>query len=104
MLKRPNITRHFRVSHSERGERGGGGMPPAPPSKPMKSPQLKNKPPALKSEVPFQEIIPTKNPYKSETVIKTCVLIIKQQWKKMAEIPQEHDFLTWSIQNFLRKV
>ena len=28
----------------------------------------------------------------------------KQHWKKIAEIPQKHDFLTWSIQNFERKV
>ena len=26
-----------------------------------------------------------------------CVPIIKQHWEKMAEIPQEHDFLTWVI-------
>ena len=24
--------------------------------------------------------------------------------KKMAEIPQKHDFLTWGIQTFVRKV
>ena len=45
----------------------------------MKAPQLKNKPPH-------------------------CLLLIKQHWKKMAEIPQKRDFLTWSIQNFIRKV
>ena len=50
-------------------------------------------------------MIPRKNnPKKSETVINTCVSLIKQHWKKMAEIPQKHDFLTWSIQNFIRKV
>ena len=38
-----------------------------------------------------------------ETVINTCVSIIKQIWKKMAEIPQEYDFITWSIENFARK-
>ena len=38
-----------------------------------------------------------------ETVINTYVSLIKQHWKKMAEIPQECDFLTWSIQNFVRK-
>ena len=37
-----------------------------------------------------------------EAVINTCVSII--EWKKMAEIPQEYHFLTWSIQNFERKV
>ena len=25
-------------------------------------------------------------------------------WKKIAEIPQESDFITWSIQNFVRKM
>ena len=44
------------------------------------------------------------NPQKSETVINTCVLLIKQDWKRMTEIPQKRDFLTWSIQNFIRKV
>ena len=45
------------------------------------------------------------NPEKSETVINNnCVLLLKQHWKKMAEIPQKRDFLTWSIQNFVRKV
>ena len=39
-----------------------------------------------------------------ETVINTYVSLIKQHWKKMAEIPQECDFLTWSIQSFARKV
>ena len=45
------------------------------------------------------------NPEKSETVINNnCVLLLKQHWKKMAEILQKRDFLTWSIQNFVRKV
>ena len=52
----------------------------------------------------FQEMIPRKTPEKSETLINTCVSIIKQPWKKMAEIPQEHDFLIWGIQTFVRKV
>ena len=43
------------------------------------------------------------NPEKSGTVINTCVSIIKQHWKKMAKIPQEHDFLTWGIQTFVRQ-
>ena len=34
---------------------------------------------------------------KIETVIITCVSLIKQHWKKMAEIQQKCDFLTWSI-------
>ena len=39
-----------------------------------------------------------------ESAINTCVSIIKQHWKKMAEVPQERDFLTWSIQNLVGKV
>ena len=46
-------------------------------------------------------MIPKKNK-KLEAVINTCVSII--EWKMMAEIPQEYDFLTCSIQNFQRKV
>ena len=34
--------------------------------------------------------------------MNTCISIIKQHWKKIAEIQQEHDFLIWSIQNFVR--
>ena len=45
-----------------------------------------------------------KKPEKSATVINNCVSIMKQHWKMMAEIPQERDFLTWSLQNFVRKV
>ena len=61
--------------------------------------------PQLKNEAPFQEVIPrTKKSEKSETAINTCVSLIKQHWKKLVEIPQKHDFLTWSIQIFLRKV
>ena len=41
---------------------------------------------------------------KTETVINTCVVsLIKQQWENMSEMPQKRDFLTWSMQNFLRK-
>ena len=54
----------------------------------------------LKSEAPLQEIIPRK----IGNCHHTCVSIIKQHWKKRVEIPKEHDFLTWSIQNFVRKV
>ena len=49
-------------------------------------------------------MIPRKNTKKLETVINTCASRKKQHWKQMAEIPQKHDFLTWSIQNFVRKV
>ena len=58
----------------------------------------------MKSEAPFQEMIPGKTPEKSETVSNTFVSIIKQNWKKMAEIPQEHDILTWGIQTLVRKM
>ena len=34
----------------------------------------------------------------------TCVSIIKQHWKKKADILQESHIITWSIQNFVRKV
>ena len=49
-------------------------------------------------------MIPRKSQKKSVIVINTCVSIVKQNWKKMAEIPQEHDILTWGIQAFERKV
>ena len=29
---------------------------------------------------------------------------MKQHWKKMAEIPQECDFITWSNLNFVQKL
>ena len=32
------------------------------------------------------------------------MFLIKQHWKRVKEIPQEHDFLTCSIQNLVRKV
>ena len=67
--------------------------PPPPPS-----------PPSLKRKAPFQENIPTKKPKKLETVINTCVSLIKQRWRKIVEIPQKCCFLNWSIQNFVRKV
>ena len=102
-----------------------GGTPPPPPilwvflkismktdapPPPMEHPPLKNEAPqtekqspTLKSETSSRKWFLGKNLEKSETVIDTCVSIIKQHWKKMVEIPQEHDFLTWSIQNFVRK-
>ena len=67
--------------------------------------QLKNNRSPLKNEVPFQETIPwKKKSKKSETVINTCVSLIKQHWKKMAAISQKRNLLTWSIQRFIRKV
>ena len=71
---------------------------------PGATPPLKNEAPPLKGEAPFQVMIPRKNPEKLESVINTCISIIKQHWEKMAEIPQEHNFLTWGIQTFVRKV
>ena len=44
-------------------------------------------------------MIPRKK--KLETIINTCVSLIKEHWKKMAEIPQKRNFLPWSIQNFV---
>ena len=57
----------------------------------------------LKNESPSRKWFLEKNLEKSETDIKTCVSIIKQHWKKMVEIPQECDFFTWNIQNFVKK-
>ena len=59
-------------------------------------------PPLLESKAHFQELI--KKTPKSETIIDNCVSLIKRHWKKITEIPQTRDFLTWSIQNFIRKV
>ena len=108
----------FRVSHS------GGVAPPSydffsksphqnqcpswgtpPPLHVKMKPQLKiNPPPYWKVKPPSRKWFLEKKPKKSETVINICVSIIKQHWKKMAEIPQECNFFTWSIQNFVRKV
>ena len=89
-----------------------GGVPPSKPMpqwgtshlKMKPPPHVKNNPSPLKSEAPSQEMIPRKDSEKQETVINTCLSIIKQHWRKKAEIPQEHDFLTWGIQTFVRKV
>ena len=58
---------------------------------PMGQPQLKN-------EVPSRKQFLEKKGKKLETAINTDVSLIKQHWKKMAEIPQKHDFFIWSIQ------
>ena len=68
-----------------------------PPTSEKQTPHWKVKPPSGKR---FLEKIPQK----SETVINTYVSIIKQHRKKMAGIPQESDFVTWSIQKFVRNV
>ena len=57
----------------------------------------------MKSKAAFKEMIPRRKTQKSETVINTGVSLIKQHWKKVAEIPQKRNFLTWSIQNFVRR-
>ena len=57
-----------------------------------------------KNEAPFMKIIPRKKPKKSETVINTCVSLIKRYQQKMGEIPHKHDFLTWNILKFIRKI
>ena len=49
-------------------------------------------------------MIPRKKPKRLETIINTCVSLIKQHWRKMLEVPQKSDFLTWSIQNFVGNV
>ena len=75
-------------------------------------PPLKNDPPLLtekqttplKSEAPSKKWFLEKNTKKLESVINTCVSIIKQHWKKMAKIPEESDSLAWSMQNVARKV
>ena len=56
-------------------------------------------------KLPSRKLFIEKNLEKSETVSYVIgVSIIKQHWKKMVEIPQEREFLTWSIQKFVRKV
>ena len=83
-----------------------------PSTKPPPPLHLTMKPPSTrKTNPPFEKRSSLqgnnsqkKNPEKLESAINTCVSIIKQHWKKMAEVPQERDFLTWSIQNFVGKV
>ena len=74
-------------------------------------PHLKIKAPNLRNNLPYWKVKSTSRIWflekyfeKSETVIDTCVSIIKQYWKKTAEIPQECDFITWSNRNFVQKV
>ena len=113
-----------RVSHS--GGVWGAPSPPSydyfnPPSKPMAPPAMghphvKMKPPPPPPPLSEKQSTLTrwtplpgndcqkKNPEKLETIINTCASIIKQHWKKVAEILQERDFFTCSIQNLVRKV
>ena len=96
-----------RVSHSV-------GVTP-PPSKLIPqwgAPHLKMKPPIWKINSPYWKVrSPSRKWFLEKNkknwkllLIYTCVSIIKQHWKKMGEIPQECDFLTWSIQNIVKKV
>ena len=39
-------------------------------------------------------MIPRKKTKKFGTVINTCVSLIKQDWKKMVEVPQKHDLIS----------
>ena len=98
---------NLRVSHSGGGGQGGGAPFPScnfflnhpPPPHQNRCPPLKNEAIPIcktttvpwKSEVSFQKMIPKKTSEKSETLINTCVSIIKQHWKKIVEITQEYD-------------
>ena len=102
--------KHTRVSHR------GAPPPPSPPppsynffSTPSPSSiktdvTLKNEAPHWKEKPSSRKWFLEKNPGKSETVNNNCLSVLKQHRKKMAEILQEYDFLTCSIQNFVRKV
>ena len=48
-------------------------------------------------------MIPRKKSKKPKTGINTSISLIKEHWIKVADIPQKRNFLTWSIQNFVRK-
>ena len=49
-------------------------------------------------------MIPRGKPEKSKIANNTGASLLEQHWKKMAGITQKLDFLTWSIQNFIKKV
>ena len=78
--------------------------PHSPPHLTIKPPIWETTSPHWKVKPPSRKWFLEKIQKKSETVINTCTWIIKQHWKKIAEIPQESDFITWSIKNFVRKV
>ena len=59
--------------------------------------------PPIKNEATFQKMIPRKKNSKNLKLSLILVFHSKTTLEK-EEIPQKHDFLTWSIQNFLRKV
>ena len=67
-------------------------------------PPTEKRNPILKSEAPFQDMIPRKKNTKKwklslilEFQTYSLLLIVFQHWKKMIEILQKCDFLTWSI-------
>ena len=65
----------------------------------MKPPTIKQTPsPPLKNKVSFLEMIHWKKNQELKTAINTtCVSLKKQNWEKIAEIPQKYDFLTWAF-------
>ena len=76
----------------------------APPHLKRKSPQLKNKPhPSIEKWSPLPG-----NDFKKKNIknqkLSLIVLHSKNNTKKMPKIPQKHYFLTWSIENWKRKV
>ena len=75
-----------------------------PPLKNEALPNWKTTPSHWKVKPASRKWLPERNLEKLKRVIDTCVSIIKEHWKKMAEIPQERDFLIWSINNFVIKV
>ena len=84
---------------------------PSSKRKPSMHPTLKNEASMLKSKVlksPSRKWMLRKTPQKSESVTNTTTYnntqLIKEKWEKMAEIPEKCNFLTWSIENFVRKV
>ena len=62
------------------------------------------RPSPLKIKPPSRKWFLEKSPKRLEAVISNCVLLIKQHWKIMTEIPQKRDFLAEDIQSFIRKV
>ena len=78
-------------------------MPP-PPIKNEAPLNWKTKTPTLTNEATSRKWFLEKNSKKSETAINTCVSLIKQNWWQITEIPKKHNFLIWSIENFVRKV
>ena len=74
------------------------------------NPPSKLKPPNCKTTPPHWKVKPLSRQWflektlKNRKLINTCVWLIKQHWKKMAKFHKKHNFLTWSIHNYVRKV